>query len=54
MKNRDKIDFRREKLRSLLLKEVDEYQYEVYSNNGSETLLNKFLILLKILIHKKV
>ena len=42
MKNRDKIDLRREKLRSLLLKEVDEYQYEVYSNNGSETLLNKF------------
>ena len=42
MKNRDKIDLRREKLRNLILKEIDEYQYEVYSNNGSETLLNKF------------
>ena len=43
MKNRDKIDLRREKLRNLILKEIDEYQYEVYSNNGSETLLNKFI-----------
>ena len=40
--NTDKL--RREKLRNLLLKEIDEYQYEVYSNsnNSSETLLNKF------------
>ena len=44
MKTKNEIDLRREKLRNLLLKEIDEYQYEVYSNsnNGSETLLNKF------------
>ena len=44
MKTKNEIDLRREKLRNLLLKEIDEYQYEVYSNsnNSSETLLNKF------------
>jgi hypothetical protein len=44
MKKKNEIDLRREKLRNLLLKEIDEYQYEVYSNsnNSSETLLNKF------------
>ena len=42
MKNRDKIDLRREKLRILLGQEMEEYQYEAYSNNSSETLLSKF------------
>ena len=44
MIKKNEIDLRREKLRNLLLKEIDEYQYEVYSNsnNSSETLLNKF------------
>ena len=43
MKNKDKIDLRREKLRLLLLKETEEYQYQAYSNNCSESLLNKFI-----------
>ena len=42
MKNRDKIDLRREKLRILLGQEMEEYQYEAYSNNCPETLLSKF------------
>ena len=43
MKNKDKIDLRREKLRLLLLKETEEYQYQAYSNNCPESLLNKFI-----------
>ena len=42
MKNRDKIDLRREKLRKLLFHEMEEYQYEAYSNNCPESLMNKF------------
>ena len=44
MKNKDKIDLRREKLRKLLFKEMEEYQYQAYSNNCPESLLNKFII----------
>ena len=36
------INLRREKLRTLLQQEMEEYQYEVYSNNGSQYLLDKF------------
>ena len=36
------INLRREKLRNLLQKEMEEYQYEIYSNNGSQYLLDKF------------
>jgi len=42
MKNKDKIDLRREKLRKLLGQEMEEYQYEAYSNNCPESLLIKF------------
>ena len=42
MKNKDKIDLRREKLRQLLGQEMEEYQYEAYSNNCPESLLIKF------------
>ena len=43
MKNKDKIELRRQKLRLLLLKETEEYQYQAYSNNCPESLLNKFI-----------
>ena len=43
MKNKDKIDLRREKLRKLLLQEMEQYQYQAYSNNFPETILNKFI-----------
>ena len=38
------ISLRREKLRNLLQQEMEEYQYEVFSNNGpqSQYLLDKF------------
>ena len=36
------INLRREKLRNLLRQEMERYQYEVYSNNGSQYLLDKF------------
>ena len=36
------ISLRREKLRNLLQQEMERYQYEVYSNNGSQYLLDKF------------
>ena len=44
MKNNDMISLRREKLRNLLQKEMEEYQYEVFSNNVSQSqyLLDKF------------
>ena len=35
-------NLRREKLRNLLLQEMEGYQYEVYNNNGSQYLLDKF------------
>ena len=35
-------NLRREKLRKLLQQEMEEYQYEIYSNNGSQYLLDKF------------
>ena len=44
MKNKDKIDLRREKLRKLLLQEMEQYQYQAYSNNFPESILNKFII----------
>ena len=44
MKNKDKINLRREKLRKLLLEENEENQYQAYSNNFPESLLNKFII----------
>ena len=37
------INLKREKLRSLLQQEMEEYQYEIYSNNGSQYLLDKFI-----------
>ena len=43
MKNKDKIELRRQKLRLLLLKETEEYQYQAYSNNCPESLLNKVI-----------
>ena len=44
MKNNDMISLRREKLRNLLQQEMEEYQYEVFSNNVSQSqyLLDKF------------
>ena len=42
MKKNDMISLRREKLRNLLRQEMERYQYEVYSNNGSQYLLDKF------------
>ncbi len=42
MRNNDVVNLRREKLRNLLQQEMEEYQYEVYSNNGSQYLLDKF------------
>ena len=36
------ISLRREKLRNLLQQEMERYQYEVYSKNGSQYLLDKF------------
>ena len=36
------VDLRREKLRNLLQQEMEEYQYEIYSTNGSQYLLDKF------------
>ena len=36
------VSLRREKLRNLLQQEMERYQYEVYSNNGSQYLLDKF------------
>jgi len=47
MKNKDKIDLRREKLRKLLLQEMEQYQYQAYSNNFPETILNKFIFFIK-------
>ena len=41
MRNRDITNLRREKLRNLLQQEMEEYQYEIYSNNGSQSLLDK-------------
>ena len=45
MKNNDMINLRREKLRNLLQQEMEDYQYEVFSNNNSsqlQYLLDKF------------
>ena len=42
MKKNDMVDLRREKLRNLLQQEMEEYQYEIYSTNGSQYLLDKF------------
>ena len=42
MNKNDMISLRREKLRNLLQQEMERYQYEVYSNNGSQYLLDKF------------
>ena len=38
------VNLRREKLRNLLQQEMEEYQYEIYSNNGSQYLLDKFTV----------
>ena len=38
------IILRREKLRNKLQQEMEEYQYEIYSNNGSQYLLDKFTV----------
>ena len=42
MQQKDMVDLKREKLRNLLQQEMDGYQYEIYSSNGSQYLLDKF------------
>ena len=38
---KNNTNIRKDKLRNLLLQEVEQYQYEIYSNGGSQAILDK-------------